>query len=97
MGSMAHALLPDPKSLALDNIAVQEGIITFYIHTTTAMVACPDCGCCSERVHSRYQRTLQDLPWQGNAVRFLLTVRRFLVRDNQRCCWRIPQGLQHVT
>ena len=74
---MAHALLPDPKALTLDNIAVQEGVITFHIHTTTAIAACPDCGCCSERVHSRYQRTLQDLPWQGNAVRFLLTVRRF--------------------
>jgi transposase len=81
---MAHALLPDPKSLALDNISVLEGVITFHIHTTTATDACPDCGCCSERVHSRYQRTLQDLPWQGNAVRFLLTVRRFFC-GNAEC------------
>ncbi|MES2460823.1 MAG: ISL3 family transposase [Armatimonadota bacterium] len=74
---MAHALLPDPKTLALDNITVQEGIITFHIRTTATIASCPECGFCSERVHGRYRRTLQDLPWQGNAVRFLLTVRRF--------------------
>ena len=74
---MTHALLPDPKALALDMIAVQEGIITFHIRTIAEMAVCPDCACCTDRVHSRYQRTLQDLPWQGNAVRFLFTVRRF--------------------
>lgn len=85
---MAHALLPDPKALALDNIAVREGIITFPIRTTAAIAACPDCGCCSERVHSRYQRTLQDLPWQGNSVRFFLTVRRFFC-GNAACTRKI--------
>ena len=74
---MAHALLPDPKALTLNTIAVKEGIITFHIRTTAEIAVCPECSTCSERVHSRYQRTLQDLPWQGNAVRFLLTVRRF--------------------
>lgn len=74
---MAHALLPDPKALTLDTIAVQEGVITFHIRTTAEIGICPECNTCSGRVHSRYQRTLQDLPWQGNAVRFLLTVRRF--------------------
>jgi transposase len=80
---MAHALLPDPKALTLENIVVREGIITFHIGTTTAIAACPDCGSCSERVHSRYQRTLQDLPWQGNAVCFRLTVRRFFCGNTE--------------
>ncbi len=60
---MAHALLPDPKALALDTIAVQDGIITFRIRTTAEMATCPECNTCSRRVHSCYQRTLQDLPW----------------------------------
>ena len=33
---------------------------------------------------SRGPRTLQDLPWQGNAVRFLLTVPKFFC-DNTDC------------
>ena len=74
---MAHALLPDPKALTLDTIAVKEGMITFHIRTTAEVAVCPECKTHSERVHSRYQRTLQDLPWQGNTVCFLLTVRRF--------------------
>ena len=81
---MAHALLPDPNALALDTIEVRAGVITFHTRTTAATEVCPECGYCSERVHNRYQRTLQDLPWQGNAVRFLLTVRRFFC-NNAAC------------
>ncbi len=85
---MAHALLPDPKTLALDNIAVQEGVITFQIRTTAETAVCPECNSFCERVHSRYRRTLQDLPWQGNSVRFLLTVRRFFC-GNAACTRKI--------
>ena len=60
---MAHALLPDPKTLALDTISVREGVITFQIRTTAELAVCPECNSGSARVHSRYQRTLQDLPW----------------------------------
>jgi transposase len=74
---MAQALLPAPDALSLDAITVQAGIIVFQAHTTKEGAPCPECHCRSERVHSRYQRTLQDLPWQGNTVRFVLTVRRF--------------------
>lgn len=81
---MAHALLPDPDALVLDTIAVQAGRIVFQIRPVAPTAICSKCGCCSDRVHSYYQRTLQDLPWQGNAVRFLLTVRRFFC-DNGAC------------
>ena len=81
---MAHALLPDPDALTLDTITVQEGRIVFQIRPIAETADCSECGGCSDRVHSHYQRTLQDLPWQGNAVRFLLTVRRFFC-DNGAC------------
>ena len=81
---MAHTLLPDPNALCLDHIAVEEGIIVFHVVATAQTATCPACGCYSTRIHSHYQRTLQDLPWQGNAVRFLLTVSKFFC-DNKDC------------
>src|SRR5207249_2460054 len=38
---------------------------------------CPECGAVSTRVHSRYRRTVEDLPSCGRRVRVGLTVRRF--------------------
>lgn len=81
---MAHPLLPDPDTLCLDAIRVQAGVIEFRVRTTTETALCSECSCRSDRVHSYYQRTLQDLPWQGNNVRFLVTVRRFFC-DNGAC------------
>ncbi len=45
--------------------------------TKAETATCPLCGQVCTRVHSRYRRTLLDLPWQGMAVHFHLTVRRF--------------------
>lgn len=41
-------------------------------------VACPDCGCSSNRVHDSYQRRLKDLPLAEQSVVIHLTVRRFI-------------------
>lgn len=81
---MAHALLPDPDALTLETIALENDIIVFHVRTTAEAANCPQCGYPSQRIHSHYLRTLQDLPWQGNAVRFLLRVRRFFC-DNKEC------------
>jgi transposase len=39
--------------------------------------ACPLCGSVSERIHSHYNRTLADLPWQGRTVSIQVRARRF--------------------
>lgn len=39
--------------------------------------ACPTCAEPSNRIHSRYQRTLHDLPWQGRPVMLRVHARRF--------------------
>ena len=39
--------------------------------------ACPLCGGVSERIHSHYNRTLADLPWQGRTVNIQVRARRF--------------------
>ncbi|MEV6600037.1 transposase family protein [Actinoplanes sp. NPDC051346] len=45
---------------------------------------CSRCSAWSERVHSRYQRLLADLPIAGQLVKLRLTVRRFFC-DNVAC------------
>jgi transposase len=83
-----HPLLPDPEHLRLDCLIVRNGSIVFAVRTTHASVGCPLCGCLCDRIHSQYQRTLLDLPLQGNAVRIEITARRFFC-DNLACSRRI--------
>lgn len=85
---MATTLIPNPAVLHLDCIVPEEDRITFLASSGQNPVACPCCGKSPSRVHSRYQRTVADLPWQGIPVRFLLTVRKFFC-DNKECNRRI--------
>lgn len=68
---------PDPTSLHLEAISPSTGTITIVLRTCRPTAACPECGQDSDRVHSWYQRTLADLPWQGLAVQFRLHTRRW--------------------
>ncbi len=54
-------------------------IITSSPHQPSA--ACPTCAQVSQRLHSRYQRTLADLPWQGRPVALQVQARRFRCLD----------------
>jgi transposase len=49
-------------------------ILTISMATTSS---CPLCGRPSGRVHSRYTRTLADLPWQGRSAVLCVRARRF--------------------
>ena len=81
---MCHAFLPDPDAITLHTIQICKGFVTFHVEATASQANCPECGATSDRAHSRYVRTIQDLPWQGNPVRFLLTLKKFFC-DNQSC------------
>ena len=48
---------------------------------------CPACRHASRSLHSRYARTLHDLPWQGSMVELRVDVRRFRCRS--RNCPRV--------
>ena len=50
--------------------------------------SCPRCDCPAARVHSRYHRRLQDLPWSEYKIEIRLTARRFFC-DNPACSQRI--------
>ena len=71
---------PAPASLAIEVIHPEGECITIVLRTCRSSVPCPDCGELTEHIHSWYQRSFTDLPWQGLAVRFRLRTRR----------WRCP-------
>jgi transposase len=70
-------LLPALPSFQLNEISTDENTITLVLTMTSATAACPLCHHPSQRVHSRYTRTLADLPWARIPVRLQLRVRRF--------------------
>ena len=83
-------LLPDAPTLALatchvDTTAAQ---ITLLVRSTQTRVPCPLCATPARRIHSRYTRTLADLPWAEYRVRLQLRVRKWFCR-NRHCQRRI--------
>lgn len=72
------------SSLALEQFSATEEGVTVVVSLTPENGTCPDCQGCSSRVHSRYQRIIQDLPASGVAVQLKLQVRRFFC-DNPSC------------
>src|SRR5215211_2774673 len=73
----SRTILPTPRRLQLLGVRATETTITLIARTSSHASRCPVCGKRSARVHSRYTRTLADLPWQGIPVTVRLHVRRF--------------------
>src|SRR4029453_15682673 len=71
------AVLPIPRSLHLEALLLGEGGLTILASSEAADAASPLCGQRSERVHSRYARTLADLPWAGGIVQLRVHARKF--------------------
>jgi transposase len=70
-------LLPRVAGVAVADILVTADALEFTLISAQSQAACPLCGTLSRRVHSRYRRTLADLPWAAYRVQCLLQVRRF--------------------
>lgn len=75
-------LLPDATTLRLEacHVDAPAGQITLLVHSTQPSVPCPLCARPASRIHSRYDRTLADLPWAAYRVRLQLRVRKWF------CC-----------
>jgi transposase len=84
--SDSRTVLPAPKLLNLISVRADPNLITLYANASASTARCSMCGKRSGRVHSRYTRTLADLPWQGVPVTVRLRVRRFFC--DQRACKR---------
>ena len=68
------------NSWHLDDTAT---LITLHVTSTQQVVPCPVCAVFTPRVHSRYTRTLADLPWGVARVRWQLRVRKFVCANTQ--------------
>src|SRR5690348_9289247 len=77
-------LLPDPDRFCLEHIACTADTMTITITSGQTTACCPLCSHLSNRIHSRYRRTLADLPWNRVAVRLHLQVYKFYC-DNPYC------------
>jgi len=78
--------LPDRTALALAAWHVDDAAAQIILDTisTHSHGSCPLCHVQTTRVHSRYTRTVADVPWGAYAVRLHLRVRKFFC-DNPMC------------
>jgi transposase len=86
--TLATKLLPTADGLRLDDVSIGSDQIVATLEATSPRSTCPVCGIWSEAIHSRYQRTIADLPWGDQAVHLRLQVRRFFCRQ-PNCVRRI--------
>ena len=66
-----------PAGLVVESIAESDEKITVMVRSAVQEKTCPLCGRYSRRVHSRYVRTITDLPCAGKKVELRLFARRF--------------------
>ncbi len=88
-----HKLLP--QGLYLESLSIETGRVSIRVASGASKSRCPVCGLVSSRVHSRYSRTVSDLPWHGLSVELEVRARRFFC-DEASCerrifCERLPE------
>ena len=66
-----------PTGLLINEVVIEPDRVLITARCRGNTGRCPDCGRCSDRLHSRYERRLLDLPSQGRAVQIRIVVRRF--------------------
>ena len=81
---VAAAGLPIPAALHVEALLLADDGLTILASPEGTDAPCPLCGQRSSRVHSRYARTLAELPWAKLAVRLPVQVRKFFC-DNAAC------------
>ena len=89
-----------PESMKVSYMSADTGALTVHTESMDDCVRCPGCGQRTERAHSRYQRTVADLPWRGIAVKIQILARRFFC-DETSCerrifCERLPEIESHA-
>ena len=83
-------LLPHAPQLHLETwqMDTDTAQVTLRLQSTQTLVHCPVCRFPTRRLHSRYRRTVADLPWAHDRVVLQLGVRKFFC-TNGRCTRRI--------
>lgn len=71
-------------NLECSDCRIKRDTIIMEAHSVKKTVNCPYCGNTSFRVHSIYQREIQDIPLQDKQTILLLNVRKMFC-DNPQC------------
>jgi transposase len=92
--SGAEFLLDCPGLRVMD-LDIERDAVAIHVEPTASASTCPQCGTAAVRVHSRYPRTITDLPIHGRRAVLRITARRFFC-DQPHCprtlfCERFPQ------
>jgi transposase len=76
--SMLSACFALPENMAITAVHPTALTLTIDLTCCDPTACCPLCQQPSERVHSKYQRTVADVPCGGRRVLLLLIVRKFI-------------------
>jgi len=72
------------KNLQSSGCKIKKKQIVMEIYSSKKTLVCPYCGSSTSRVHSTYQREIQDIPMQEKQTILLLDVRKMFC-DNPEC------------
>lgn len=89
--------LASTANLHLDDLVLTPNTAVALLSSTALTAVCPHCGTPSDRIHSRYRRTVADLPCQDRPLVLRLVVRKFRCRQaacpQEIFCERLPDLL----
>ncbi len=77
MGEVLRPAALVPPGLVVDSVVMEDMRRVITVRALDAARQCSTCRSSSSRIHSRYLRTLLDLPLSGRAVRLVVLARRF--------------------
>jgi transposase len=77
-----------PGGFVVEDVAIDSDSFVIAIRSSASSCRCPLCGAVCDRVHSRYERNLADLPITGRRTRLILRARRFFC-DASTCERRV--------
>ena len=80
VGDVVRKCLPGPEMLVVEGVNESDAAIIIQVRSN-AMPSCPACAGSIVSYHSRYERRIRDLPWQGQPVELHVQVRRFRCRN----------------
>ncbi len=83
-----------PEGLRTEHLVIDHGRVSIFVGSVAPSARCPACDRRFRRTHSRYWRTVSDLPWHGTPVTLKVRARRFFC-DEASCerrifCERLP-------
>jgi transposase len=79
---VSSLLLSLPDDLVVDQVRVLYECVTICIRSVTPSAVCPLCSQPATRIHSRYRRTLADVPSGGRQLVLSLVVRKFFCQTS---------------